>query len=128
MNEIIGICILAIAGILIALNFKAVSPHYSIIIGLAIGLAIFYFSLDKITAVLQAIARIRDYIGNGTEYLGVLVKVLGVTYICEFSSDICKDAGYGLVANQIEILGKFVVMISGISILFAVIEQIRSLV
>ena len=46
--------------------------------------------------------------------------------ICEFSSDICRDAGYQAVAGQIEILWKLTVMFAGLPILFAVIEQIRS--
>ena len=55
-----------------------------------------------------------------------MLKVIGITYICEFSSGICKDAGYQSVAGQIEILGKLTVMFSGLPILFAVIEQIQS--
>ena len=50
--------------------------------------------------------------------------MIGITYICEFSSDICRDAGYQTVAGQIEVLGKLTVMFAGLPILFAVIEQI----
>ena len=71
-------------------------------------------------------AKIKTYL-NGTEgYLAILLKVIGITYICEFSSDICRDAGYQAVAGQIEVLGKLTVMFAGLPILFAVIEQIQS--
>ena len=56
----------------------------------------------------------------------ILFKVIGITYICEFSADICRDAGYQAVAGQIEVLGKLTVMFAGLPILFAVIEQIQS--
>ncbi len=56
------------------------------------------------------------------------MKVIGITYICEFASGICKDAGYGSVAGQIEILGKLSVIFAGLPILFAVMEQIRNFV
>ena len=61
-------------------------------------------------------------------YLATLMKVIGITYICEFASGICKDAGYGSVAGQIEILGKLSVIFAGLPILFAVMEQIRNFV
>ena len=61
-------------------------------------------------------------------YLATLMKVIGITYICEFTSGICKDAGYGSVAGQIEILGKLSVIFAGLPILFAVMEQIRNFV
>ena len=70
--------------------------------------------------------KIRIYLSGSEEYLSILFRVIGITYICEFSSDICRDAGYQAVAGQIEVLGKLVVMFAGLPILFAVIEQIQS--
>ncbi len=70
--------------------------------------------------------KLRSYLGGMESYLAILLKVIGITYICEFSAGICKDAGYQTVAGQIEILGKLSVMFAGLPILFAVIEQIQS--
>ena len=76
-------------------------------------------------AVIGQLGRIRSYLGSGQGYLSILLKVIGITYICEFSSGICRDAGYQAVAAQIEVLGKLSVMFAGLPILFAVIEQIQ---
>ncbi|MDE5802672.1 MAG: stage III sporulation AC/AD family protein, partial [Lachnospiraceae bacterium] len=62
----------------------------------------------------------------GEGYLGTLLKIVGITYICEFSAGICKDAGFAAVAGQIEVLGKLAVMFAGLPVLFAVLEQIQS--
>ena len=126
MAEIIKVGMLGIVGVLIAVQFKAQKPEYGIYIGLAIGIMIFCYALKEFEAVLAQFDRIREYLGTGENYLAVLLKVIGITYICEFSSSICKDAGYGTIAEQIEILGKLSVMIAGIPILFAVIEQMQS--
>ena len=56
--------------------------------------------------------------------LGILMKVVGITYLCEFSVGMCKDAGFTAVADQIEILGKLSVLFAGLPILLAVIRQI----
>jgi stage III sporulation protein AD len=52
------------------------------------------------------------------------MKVVGITYLCEFSAGICKDAGFAAVSDQIEILGKLSVLFAGLPILLTVIRQI----
>ncbi len=128
MAEIIKVGLLGILGVLLALQFKANKPEYGMYIGFAISILIFCYGLQQAQAVIQQFELIRGILGEAQEYLTILLRVIGVTYICEFSAGICKDAGYGSVAEQIEIMGKLSVMIAGIPILFAVIEQIQSLI
>lgn len=94
--------------------------------GLAVGILIFWYALRQVAAVTSQMEKLQTYLGSAGSYLTVLLKVIGITYICEFSADICKDAGYQAVAGQIEVLGKLSVMFAGLPVLFAVIEQIQN--
>ena len=38
--------------------------------------------------------------------MSILLKMAGVTYVAEFASGICKDAGYQNIAVQIEIFSQ----------------------
>lgn len=127
MAEIVKVGILGVMGMLIAVQFKAQKPEYGMYISFAISILIFGFCLRQVEAVMGQMTRIRQYLGGAESYLSTLLKVIGITYICEFSAAVCKDGGFGAVANQIEILGKLSVMIAGLPILFAVIEQIQGL-
>lgn len=126
MTVLIKIAFLGIAGVLLAIQFRGSKSEYATYIGLAVGMIIFFFSIRQVEAVTAQFSRIKSYLNGAEEYLSILLKVIGITYICEFSSGICKDAGYQAVAGQIEVLGKLTVMFSGLPILFAVIEQIQS--
>lgn len=126
MTEIVRIGFLGIAGVLLAVQFKGSRGEYSTYIGLAVGILIFGFSVRQIGVITGQFMKIRSYLSGSEGYLSILFKVIGITYICEFSSDICRDAGYQAVAGQIEVLGKLTVMFAGLPILFAVIEQIQS--
>lgn len=128
MGEIIKVGMLGISGVLIAVQFKSQKPEYGVYIGFAIGILIFGYALKQFQAVLGQFQLIQNYLGTGKSYLAILLKVIGITYICEFSAGICKDAGYGSVAEQIEVLGKLSVMFAGLPILFAVIEQVQNLI
>lgn len=128
MAEIIKVGMLGILGILMAVQFKANKPEYGMYIGFAICLLIFGYGVNQVCDVIEQFDRIRVFLGDSHQYLTVLLRVVGVTYICEFSSGICKDAGYGSIAEQIEIFGKLSVLFAGIPILFAVIEQIQGFI
>ncbi len=125
MQEIVKVAFLGMAGALLAVQFRAQKPEYATYIGLAVSILIFGYALRQVEAVIGQLGRIRSYLGSGQGYLSILLKVIGITYICEFSSGICRDAGYQAVAAQIEVLGKLSVMFAGLPILFAVIEQIQ---
>ncbi len=123
--DIVKVGLLGIVGVLIAIQLKAHKPEYGVYVGLAVSLIIFGYVLRCLSNVLNQFATLNNYLSTGAGYLGTLLKVVGITYICEFCAGICKDAGYGSVAGQIEILGKLTVMFAGLPIIFAVIEQIQ---
>lgn len=127
MTEVIKVGILGIIGVFMAVQFKAYKPEFGLLIGAVISILIFGFSINQISALLDKLEVLRQYMGDGERYFGMLMKVIGITYICEFSAGICKDAGYGAVADQIEILGKISVLFAGMPVLFAVIELIQGL-
>lgn len=125
VSEVIKVGMLGIVGVLLALQFKGMKTEYSTYIGFAIGILVFGYVLRQVEAVISQIEFIRKYLGEAQGYLSILLKVIGITYICEFSAGICKDAGFHSISEQIEILGKLSVMFAGLPILFAVIEQIQ---
>lgn len=126
MTEIVKIGFLGIAGVLLAIQFRGTKAEYATYIGLAVSILIFCFSMRQMGTITEQFLKIRTYLNGSERYLSILFKVIGITYICEFSADICRDAGYQAVACQIEVLGKLTVMFAGLPILFAVIEQIQS--
>jgi len=126
VEEMIKVCGIGILGVLTAIQFKTVKTEYSTYISVALGLILFGFVVQQLRTILSSLEWIKELFGGTSGYLGILMKVIGITYLCEFSAGICKDAGYGAISEQIEVLGKLSVMFSGLPILLAVVEQIQS--
>lgn len=126
MEELVKVAFIGIAGVLLAVQFGGIKPEYGTYIGLAASIIIFCFCMRQVALVTAQLSKIKAYLNGADGYLVILLKVIGITYICEFSSGICRDAGHQSVAGQIEVLGKLTVMFAGLPILFAVIEQIQS--
>lgn len=125
--EIVKIGVLGVAGIMFALQFKSSKQEYGLYLGIAICLVIFTFSLHGLEVLLGRMKELEKYLSGSGDYIGFLLKAVGITYVCEFCASICKDAGYGAVAGQIEIFGKLSVLLMGIPVLTAVIENINAI-
>lgn len=59
------------------------------------------------------------------EYLTTLIKMIGITYIGQFSAGICKDAGHQATAAQIELFCRLSVLVQSVPILLALLETIQ---
>lgn len=125
MEVIIKIGIIAVFGVLLALQFKGTKPEYATFIGIVLGIFIFSYALKQMGIMLSSLFWLKDVFEGSQGYLAILVKIIGITYVCEFSSAICKDAGFSTVAEQIEVIGKLAIMFSGMPILLALLELIQ---
>ena len=123
--EIVRISVIGIAGILLAVLVKEVRPEYAFYITMAAGLAILFFSVGKLSYLLEALREMKEYIPIETTYVNILLKMIGITYIGQFSAGICKDAGHQATAAQIELFCKLSVMVLSIPILLALLETIQ---
>lgn len=123
--EIAKVAFIGIVGVLLAIQFKSQKPEYSLYIGFAVSLIIFAYAVQLLQVVLEQMDNLRLFLEGSSTYLGTLLKIVGITYLCEFASGICKDAGYTAISGQIEVFGKLTVLFAGMPILFAVIEYIQ---
>ena len=125
--SVLTIGILGIAGALLAVELKGLKGEYGIYLVAAVGLVIFFYGVTKLKTVIETIRQVQSYIRLNRMYLEVLLKMIGITYIAEFSSGICKDAGYGSLGSQIEIFGKLSVLAVSMPILLALLDTVQQI-
>lgn len=75
---------------------------------------------------MDGLAVIQDCLPLKAGYIQTLMKIIGITYIAEFASDLCKDAGYQTIAGQIQIFGKLSVLAVSIPVLTALLDTIQT--
>lgn len=122
--------ILTVAGIgivtvLIAGQLKVLKSEYSLYLSVAVMLLIFFYSAGRLGGILSAMEQIQTYFPVNEIYVRTLLKIVGVSYIAEFASHVCRDAGYGAVGSQIEIFGKLTVLAVSMPILTALLETLN---
>lgn len=117
--------IIGVAGSLLALQFKSGKSEYGIYISIALSILVFVGILGHLETLIETMRRIGSYIHVDNIYISTLLKMLGITYVSEFSSSICKDAGYQTIAGQIEIFGKLAVFVLSMPVLLALLDTVR---
>lgn len=123
--DMVQIGLIGAAGALLAVQFKSGKAEYGIYISIALSLFLFFCVLEHLKTIIAAIRKLGDYIQMDQAYIGTLIKMMGITYIAEFSSGICKDAGYQTIAAQIEVFSKLTILAMGTPVLLALLETIQ---
>ena len=133
--DIIKISLLGVCGVMLGFLMKGTKPEYAcfitvgiglVIMGLAVGKIYYLFeSLGKIRYLFESLGKIQEALPVDTEYISSLVKMVGITYIGQFASGICKDAGYSTTAAQIELFCKLSVMVLSMPVLMALLRTIQ---
>lgn len=123
MNSI-QIALLGVVGTLLALQFKSGKSEYGIYVSLAVSLFLFLCMLSRLEIFVQTVKKIADYIKLDAGQMSILLTMAGVTYVAEFASGICKDAGYQNIAVQIEIFTKLTILAIGMPVLLSLLELI----
>lgn len=110
----VKIGLIGIVAAFLALPLKKEKAEYAMAIGMIAGLLIFFYVLAEVTYVTDFINEVIKYLPIDKSYILILFKILGITYIAEFSSNICRDAGHSSIAGQIEIFAKLSILILSI--------------
>ncbi len=123
--NIIQIGVIGIAGAIFAIQLKQSKAEFSVYICVGIGLVIFFSILSQLEVIINTIKQMARVIDLDDIYLTTLFKMLGITYVAEFSSGICRDAGYQTIASQIEMFSKITILVLSTPILVALLNTIQ---
>ena len=91
------------------------------------GICIFIYIITKVQIVLEFVEKLEGMIAIDSTYIGLVIKMVGITYAAEFAVNVCKDAGYGVIAGQIENFAKMSILVVSLPVLMAFIDTIGSL-
>ena len=125
--DILKISAIGISAVLLALLLKNYRAEYSAYISIAVCICRFMFVSSKLEMLIGYVKKMQDMVHLDNSYLSMILKMIGVTYVAEFASNICKDCGHQTIAGQIDLFAKLSILVLGMPVLLAFMETIGEL-
>lgn len=122
--DIVQIVSIGLVAAILAITLRQQRPEMALMVSIAAGLVIFFMIAGKLSVAIQALNEIMRKAQLNNIYFTTVLKIIGIAYITEFGSQICKDAGEGSIASKIELAGKVLIMILALPIVLAVFDLI----
>lgn len=113
---------------ILATMIKKERSEISVMIGLSAGIIIFFYVLSQITIVFEFMSQLLEMVSIEETYYMQLLKMLGIAYVAEFASSICKDAGHQSISGMIELFAKLSIVVLSIPGLVFLVETLEQFV
>jgi len=122
--EIIQIVIFCIIATIIIVMLKAHRPEIAVQASLAVGVIVFALIISRLSPIFDFIKIYTGKANINSQYIPVLIKIVGIAYITEFGAEVCRDAGENSIASKVEMAGKVLITILAVPIVTTLLELI----
>lgn len=125
MLKIAGVIVCEIIMYTLLQQYK---PEFAIILEAAFAVVLLFMLGSEVKEALGGIKSFFDGTGVSVEYMSVLIKILGLALITQFTADLCRDAGENAAASKVEFAGKVIITSASIPIIEGITGLIVKLI
>jgi len=119
--KIIGVGLIALV---ITMTVKQYKPEFTLYISILAGVLILSLLLPKLEGIVQLLQNLSKKASINNQFLVLLLKMTGITFLTEFAVSVCKDSGESAIASKIELGGKVILIAMSIPIISSLLEMI----
>lgn len=125
--DIIQVVIIGIVGTILTITVKQYKPELAALLALATGILILFFGFSALQSALDRVFAIANAYNINTAYIGTVVRIIAIAYICQFASEMCRDSGQGAIASKIEFCAKILILLYSLPVVDALLTMIVSI-
>lgn len=126
--EIVQIAAIALIATILAVTVKSIRPEMAMLISIAACVMIVSSSFGYLKTIISVIEEITSEIDLDISFGALILKIISIAYICQFSSQVCKDAGEGAIAAKVELAGKILILFASAPVIMAFVELLIQIV
>ena len=123
----ITICGAAIVTAVLAVMLRSQSPHSAMLLSVSAGAIIILSLLKNLPGTLSGIQSVLADGGIDTADIAILLKVMGICFVTEFTCDCVTEAGLLSLSTNISFAGKILVLLTSLPLFQNIIAVITTL-
>lgn len=125
--DIFRIAAIGLCGVVISSVVKGYKPEFATYVIITTVMVIFIMVIYKLSAVFEFLSDIYNQISYGKNFFPIILKVLAVAYIADFTAQICRDSGESAIAGKVELAGKVMIFYLAVPVMMTVMELINKM-
>ena len=125
--SIMQIVALAVVALVLIVVIRQEKPELALQISVAAGIIIIVFVLWKLAGIIKVLERLALRAELNMVFLSALLKIIGIAYIAEFGTQVCRDAGENALALKVELAVKVMILILAVTIISTIVDTVARL-
>jgi stage III sporulation protein AD len=122
--KLIGIGIIGVICVLILKNTKS---EMAIFVSIGAGIIMLIYILTSLSNVVEIFSNIINKTSIDNSLFSGVLKVIGIGYITEYSSSICKEEGCESIGSKIMLGGKIAIFMVSLPVLESLVDLVIKL-
>lgn len=127
MSVIFKIIGIALVSSFLSIIVKKNHNEYSVAISVAAAILVLFLIADIVQAAMSNIKSIADQCNINMEYISVIIKIILIAYLSEYTKAVLCDAGESAIAKKVELTGKIIIFVLSYPILEALFKIILNI-
>ena len=126
MNEALKTAGFALIAALISFTLRAAHQQAGAAAALSAGIMLFFFSVTRLSQGAEMLQGLAHRSGVENDMLLLMLKMVGLAYVTEFSVQACQDAGENGLAAKAGLCGKTLLMLETLPLIAQIGEMVLS--
>ena len=127
MEVIFKIIAIGLITCLATMIIRPVRSDFATIIAIVGGLIILFMVINYLSTVFETFKNIIGITGLNSNLYTLLLKIIGVGYLVEFTAGICSDTGNSSLGDKVLLGGKIIILVMALPIITNILQIIMEL-
>ena len=124
LYKIVGIALVTVIATLIV---RPVRPDFAVFISVVGGVIILFMLAGYIADIFDIFSKIFTFTNVNASLYKIILKIIGVGYLVEFTASLCVDTGNGSLGDKVLLGGKIVILVMALPIITSILEIVMEL-
>ena len=127
MSEFYKISIFGIVLAVLFIVLKNIKPEFAVMVSLAGCCIILVLVTITIGDVIGAVKNLLSSQNIDIKHVELLLKVCGISFVCNFAVETCRDCGAGTIASVLETSGRICIVSSVLPFALSLLETVTDI-
>lgn len=125
--NIVAICMAALTAAVFALLLRRTNSTTALLLTAACSIALLISLLGAASSVISTVNNIVSATGISAGYIAILLKVIGICLLTEFTANTCRESGSQSLAANVTLAGKLLVTVTALPLYTDILNTVLSI-